>query len=163
MTDASTFHRSSTALVVQDPQNDVVTEGGTFAASGAPGHAPRPFQNRFDGLDQDSWRVLRSDHDRRAGRGNGVALGRFSVICVTPPGVITPRSPVQGSCVVPEHLCLTRPYAPKARTLAGRGTGTGEDHYPERRPQAPPPPGPPHGPKARHRPERRPPGQRPGP
>jgi hypothetical protein len=30
---------------------------------------------------------------------------------------------------------------------AGRGTGTGEEHYPERRPQPPPPPGPPHGPK----------------
>jgi hypothetical protein len=36
MTDASTFHRSSTALVVQDLQNDVVTEGGVFVASGAP-------------------------------------------------------------------------------------------------------------------------------
>jgi hypothetical protein len=31
--------------------------------------------------------------------------------------VITPRSPVQGSCAVPEYLCLTRPYVPKARTL----------------------------------------------
>jgi hypothetical protein len=38
MTDESTFHRSSTALVVQDLQIDVVTEGGAFAASGAPAH-----------------------------------------------------------------------------------------------------------------------------
>src|SRR6266487_6556014 len=30
MKDASTFHRSSTALVVQDLQNDVVTEGGVW-------------------------------------------------------------------------------------------------------------------------------------
>jgi hypothetical protein len=56
MTDASTFHRSSTALVVQGLQNDVVTEGGAFAASGAPAHGPRPFQDRFGGLDHDSWR-----------------------------------------------------------------------------------------------------------
>src|SRR6266851_8398013 len=49
---------------------------------------------------------------------NGLALGRFSVIYATPPCVITRRSPVQGSCAVPEHLCLTRPYVPKARTLA---------------------------------------------
>src|SRR5258707_621496 len=48
---------------------------------------------------------------------NGLALGRFSVIYATPPCAITPRSPVQGSRAVPEHLCLTRPYVPKARTL----------------------------------------------
>jgi hypothetical protein len=56
MTDASTFHRSSTALIVQGLQNDVVTEGGAFAASGATAHGPRPFQERFDRLDHDSWR-----------------------------------------------------------------------------------------------------------
>jgi hypothetical protein len=39
------------------------------------------------------------------------------VIYATPPCVITRRSPVQGSRAVPEHLCLTRPYVPKARTL----------------------------------------------
>ena len=48
---------------------------------------------------------------------NGLALSRFNVIYATPPCVITPRSPVQGSCAVQEHPCLTRPYAPKARTL----------------------------------------------
>src|SRR6266567_4418134 len=48
---------------------------------------------------------------------NGLALGRFSVIYATPPCVITPRSPVQASCAVLEHLWLTRPYVPKARTL----------------------------------------------
>src|ERR1017187_8221350 len=48
---------------------------------------------------------------------NGLALGRFSVIYATPPCVITRRSPAQGSRTVPEHLCLTRPYVPKARTL----------------------------------------------
>jgi transposase len=58
---------------------------------------------------------------RRGSRGNGLALGRFSMIYVTPPCVITPRSPVQGSRAVPEHLCLTRPYVPKARTLGSRG------------------------------------------
>ena len=47
----------------------------------------------------------------------GLALSRFSVIYATPPCVITPRSPVQGSRAVPELLCLTRPYVPKARTL----------------------------------------------
>jgi len=31
---------------------------------------------------------------------NGLALSRFSVICVTPPCVIDPRSPVQGSRAV---------------------------------------------------------------
>jgi hypothetical protein len=68
MTDASTFHRPSTALVVQDLQNDVVTEGSAFAASGAPAHAPRPFQDRFDGWIMIRGEVLRSDHDRRARR-----------------------------------------------------------------------------------------------
>src|ERR1700704_2256039 len=58
--------------------------------------------------------VAVSEASRRA---NGLALGRFSVIYATPPCVITPRSPVQGSRAVPEHLCLTRPYVPKARTL----------------------------------------------
>jgi hypothetical protein len=48
---------------------------------------------------------------------NGLALSRFSVIYATPPCVITPRSPVQGSRAVQEHLCLTRPYVSKARTL----------------------------------------------
>ena len=33
---------------------------------------------------------------------NGLALSRFSVIYVTPPCVITPRSPVQGSRAVPD-------------------------------------------------------------
>ena len=56
-----------------------------------------------------------------AGEGNGLALSRFSVIYVTPPCVIIPRSPVQGSRAVREHLCLTRPYVSKARTLAGEG------------------------------------------
>jgi hypothetical protein len=31
--------------------------------------ATRPFQDRFRGLNHDPWRVLRSDHERRAGRG----------------------------------------------------------------------------------------------
>ena len=53
----------------------------------------------------------------RRPEGNGLALGRFSVIYATPPCVITRRSPVQGSRAVPEHLCLIRPYVPKARTL----------------------------------------------
>src|SRR6266550_1365745 len=57
---------------------------------------------------------------------NGLALSRFSVIYATPPCVITPRSPVQGSRAVPEHLCLTRPYVPKARTL-GDGRGAAAD------------------------------------
>ena len=48
---------------------------------------------------------------------NGLALSRFNVIYVIPPCVITPRSPVQGSRAVQEHLCLTRPYVSKARTL----------------------------------------------
>ena len=100
MTDASTFHRSSTALVVQGLQNDVVTEGGAFAASGAPAQAHGRSKIVLTGWITIRGGVLRSDHDRRA----------------------------------------------------GRGTGTGEEHYPERRP---PPPGPPHGPKARHRPEHR--------
>jgi hypothetical protein len=57
---------------------------------------------------------------------NGLALSRFSVIYATPPCVITPRSPVQGSRAVQEHLCLTRPYVSKARTLGGRpGSGCG--------------------------------------
>jgi hypothetical protein len=51
---------------------------------------------------------------------NGLALSRFSVIYATPPCVITPRSPVQRSCAIQEHLCLTRPYVPKARTLPCR-------------------------------------------
>jgi hypothetical protein len=51
---------------------------------------------------------------------NGLALSRFSVIYVTPPCVITPRSPVQGSRAVQEHPCLTRPYVSKARTLPRR-------------------------------------------
>src|SRR5438270_5586228 len=57
---------------------------------------------------------------RPASRLNGLALSRFSVIYATPPCVITQRSPVQGSCAVQEHLCLTRPYVSKARTLASR-------------------------------------------
>ena len=48
---------------------------------------------------------------------NGLALSRFSVIYATPPCVIIPRSPVQGSRAVPEHLCLTRPYVPKAKDI----------------------------------------------
>ena len=87
MTDASTFHRSSTALVVQGLQNDVVTEGGAFAASGAPAHAHGRSKNVLTGWITIRGGVLGSDHDRRA----------------------------------------------------GRGTGTDEEHYPERRPQPPPP------------------------
>jgi hypothetical protein len=30
--------------------------------------SPRPFQDRFGGLNRDSWRVLRCDHERRGGR-----------------------------------------------------------------------------------------------
>jgi hypothetical protein len=59
---------------------------------------------------------------------NGLALGRFSVICATPLRVITPRSPVQGSCAVPEYLCLTRPYVPKARTLTPEPWPGGGSH-----------------------------------
>ena len=58
-------------------------------------------------------------------RVNGLALSRFSVIYATLPSVITRRSPVQGSRAVPEHLCLTRPYIPKARTLPARVVGRG--------------------------------------
>ena len=29
------------ALIIQDLQNDVIAEGGAFADSGAPAHAPR--------------------------------------------------------------------------------------------------------------------------
>jgi len=67
-------------------------------------------------------RTSRSRRRRIGGAGrNGLALSRFSVIYATPPYVITPRSPVQGSRAVQEHLCLTRPYVSKARTLgAGR-------------------------------------------
>src|SRR5207237_920196 len=54
--------------------------------------------------------------------GNGLALSRFSVIYATPLCVITPRSPGQGARGVQEHLCLTRPYVSKARTLARAGT-----------------------------------------
>lgn len=39
---------------------------------------------------------------RRRRRPNGLALGRFSVIYATPPCVITPKSPVQGSRAVQE-------------------------------------------------------------
>ena len=35
---------------------------------------PRPFQDRFGGLNHDSWRVLRCDHERRAGRGKVTKL-----------------------------------------------------------------------------------------
>jgi len=66
-------------------------------------------------------------HFGRRSRPNGLALGRFSVIYATPPCVITRRSPVQGSRAIPEHLCLTRPYVPKARTLRSRPwTGSGQ-------------------------------------
>ena len=30
-----------TALIIQDLQNDVITEGGAFASSGAPAHAKK--------------------------------------------------------------------------------------------------------------------------
>ena len=36
--------------------------------------AARPFQDRFGGLNHDSWRVLRCDHERRAGRGKVTKL-----------------------------------------------------------------------------------------
>ena len=71
--------------------------------------------------------------------GNGLALSRFNVIYVTPPCVITPRSPVQGSRAVQEHLCLTRPYVSKQGHWARQGcsvqsaSGSGvaaEDVYP---------------------------------
>ena len=115
MTDASTFHRSSTALVVQGLQNDVVTEGGALAASGAPAHAPRPFQNRFDGLDQDSWRVLRSDHDRRAGRGTGTGEGHY------------PETQAAGAAPRP-----ARRTGPKRATGLSTGhRGKGQDRDPE--------------------------------
>src|SRR5437868_14763492 len=58
-----------------------------------------------------------SGHPSRAWP-NGLALSRFSVIYATPLCVITPRSPGQGARGVQEHLCLTRPYVSKARTLA---------------------------------------------
>src|SRR5437588_12905631 len=61
---------------------------------------------------------------QHAGAANGLALSRFSVIYATPPCVITQRSPVQGSCAVQEHLCLTRPYVSKARTLGLRAVAT---------------------------------------
>jgi hypothetical protein len=67
MTDASTFHRSSTALVVQGLQNDVVTEGGAFVASGAPAHGRSKIV--LAGRITIRGGVLGSDHDRRAGRG----------------------------------------------------------------------------------------------
>lgn len=38
------------------------------------GSCPRPFQDRFRGLNHDPWRVLRSDHGRRAGRGKVTKL-----------------------------------------------------------------------------------------
>jgi hypothetical protein len=69
MTDASTFHRSSTALVVQGLQNDVVTEGGAFVASGAPAHGHSKIV--LTGWITIRGGVLGSDHDRRAGRGTG--------------------------------------------------------------------------------------------
>ena len=65
--------------------------------------------------------------DEAAWLANGLALGRFSVIYATPPCVIIPRSSVQGSRAVPEHLCLTRPYVPKARTLAWLAALTADD------------------------------------
>ena len=34
----------------------------------------RPFQDRFEGLNHDPWRVLRCDHERRAGRGKVTKL-----------------------------------------------------------------------------------------
>ena len=58
-------------------------------------------------------------------RPNGLALSRFSVIYATPPCVITPRSPVQGSRAVQEYLCLTRPCVSKARTLGRRPYSAG--------------------------------------
>jgi hypothetical protein len=92
--------------------------GWRAAVSGylAPGQAVERFTEAAEELSQDTYEEA-----------NGLALGRFSVIYATPPCVITPRSPVQGSRAVPEHLCLTRPYVPKARTLyeeaAGRAGG----------------------------------------
>src|SRR5882672_7567769 len=35
------LHPKKTALIVQDLQNDVITEGGAFASSGAPAHAKK--------------------------------------------------------------------------------------------------------------------------
>ncbi len=40
----------------------------------APALGPRPFQDRFRGLNHDPWRVLRCDHERRAGRGKVTKL-----------------------------------------------------------------------------------------
>jgi gluconolactonase len=37
--EALRINRSSAAVIIQDLQNDVITEGGAFAASGAPKHA----------------------------------------------------------------------------------------------------------------------------
>ena len=57
------------------------------------------------------------------------------MIYATPPCVITPRSPVQAPCAVLEHLWLTRPYVPKARTLGSEVTADG-DHLGVRDPAA---------------------------
>ena len=53
--------------------------------------------------------------------GNGLALSRFCVIYITLRCVTNPRPPVQRLCAVPELMCLTRPYVPKARTLGPEG------------------------------------------
>ena len=47
---------------------------GRDHVSGSPPPEPRPFQDRFGGLNHDSWRVLRCDHERRAGRGKVTKL-----------------------------------------------------------------------------------------
>jgi gluconolactonase len=39
MTDELSFDQASTALILQDLQNDVISDGGAFADSGAPAHA----------------------------------------------------------------------------------------------------------------------------
>ena len=36
---ALSLNAKTTALIIQDLQNDVITEGGAFADSGAPAHA----------------------------------------------------------------------------------------------------------------------------
>ena len=71
-------------------------------------------------VSNDALREVYVDAYDSTGQPNGLALGRFSVIYATPPCVITPRSPFQASCAVLEHLWLTRPYVPKARTLTGQ-------------------------------------------
>jgi hypothetical protein len=47
---------------------------------------------------------------------------------------VTSRSPVQGSRAAPEHLCLTRPYVPKARTFGSQAAYPSEYRTMPRRP-----------------------------